>query len=391
MNTFSNTEIAFKSKSNADLKKAYWLFKIVNSKANVIVGKYLLNIAIFIHFPIKWFIKPTVFNHFCGGETIDECNKTIERLSQYNIGTILDYSVEGKNSNTVFDSIVKEIINAISKAASKKQIPFGVFKMSAIADHKLLSKINTNQELSDEESKEYLLIKNRLNIICKTAYESNVSIFIDAEETWIQNTIDTLAGEMMLIYNKNKAIIYNTIQLYRIDRLTHLHQMLDYAEKHSIFLGFKLVRGAYMEKERERALKMKYPSPIHLSKKETDIDFDEALRFCMKNANIISFCAGTHNEVSSTLLANLINETNTNKSDNRVYFAQLLGMSDHITYNLANAGYNVAKYVPYGPINSVLPYLIRRAEENTSVAGQSSRELSLIKSERLRRKEITRN
>ena len=385
---FSNTEIAFKSKSNADLKRAYWLFKIVNSKINVFIGKYLLRIAIFIHFPIKWLVKPTVFKHFCGGETINDCNITIEKLSQYSIGTILDYSIEGNNNNKAYDSAVLEIINTILKASNIKHIPFGVFKMSGIADHKLLSKINSNQKLSDEESKEYQLIMNRLNLICKTAYEKNVSVFIDAEETWIQDAIDKFATEMMLIYNKNKAIVYNTIQLYRIDRLSYLKKMLEQTEKYSIFLGFKLVRGAYMEKERIRAIKMQYPSPIHISKKETDLDYDEAVRFCMKHIHKISFCAGTHNENSSEMLANLIAQTNTNKSDNRIYFAQLYGMSDHITYNLSGLGYNVAKYVPYGPINSVLPYLIRRAEENTSVAGQSSRELNLIKLERMRRKNI---
>jgi proline dehydrogenase len=387
MVSFSNTEIAFKSKSNTELKKAYWLFKIVNNKTNVIIGKHLLNIALFIRLPIKWLIKPTVFRHFCGGETIEECNKTIEKLSQYHIGTILDYSVEGGSSNEAYDLAVNEIINTILKGKDNPHIPFSVFKVSGIARFDLLSIINSNQKLNSEETKEYQLIRNRINIICKTAHENNVPVFIDAEETWIQDTIDNLATEMMLLYNKNKAIVYNTIQLYRTDRLSYLKQMLEFSENHNIFLGFKLVRGAYMEKERERSQKMNYPSPIQLSKKDTDSDFNEAMKFCIKNINKISFCAGTHNEESSLLLADLIETSNISKSNKNIYFAQLLGMSDHITYNLANSGYNVAKYVPYGPIKSVLPYLIRRAEENTSVAGQSSRELNLIKLERKRRKD----
>lgn len=388
MVSFANTEIAFKSKSKAELKKAYWLFKIVNNKLNVNLGKYLLKIVLFLHFPIKWILKPTIFKHFCGGETIDECNSTINNFSKNNIGTILDFSVEGENNNKSFDIIAKEIVETILRAANNKNIPFAVFKMTGIADFRLLSKINNKQDLSNTEQIDFQLLNKRLNFIFQAAYENEVSIFVDAEETWIQNAIDDLVFEKMLQFNDKKTIIFNTIQLYRTDRLVYLKKMFDSAEDKNIYLGFKIVRGAYMEKERKRALKMGYSSPIFSNKKETDDAYNEALRFCINHINRVSFCAGTHNEESSLLLTEMIEQTVKNNSDKRIYFAQLMGMSDHITYNLSAKTYNVAKYVPYGPIKSVMPYLIRRAEENTSVAGQSSRELSLIKSEIKRRKAL---
>ncbi len=386
MISFENTEIAFKNKSNKQLTKAFWLFKMVSSPILVKAGKSFTNIALTLRLPIKSVIKNTIFEQFCGGESINECDKTIQSLAKYNIGTILDYSVEGKESDKDFEQTCQEIISTIKKAKSEQSIPFSVFKITGIAQFSILEKANSgNENLSEIEQVKYTSIIERVNRICMAAHEANVPVFIDAEESWIQNTIDRITEEMMLKYNSNKAIVFNTIQLYRWDRLEFLKQSFNHAKNNNYKLGVKLVRGAYMEKERERAKEKGYPSPIQKTKKDSDIDYDKALEFCIENIDVISICAGSHNEKSALFLSNLLLEKGISKNDNRVYFAQLLGMSDHISYNLANAGFNVAKYVPYGPVKEVLPYLIRRAEENTSVAGQTGRELSLITKERERR------
>jgi proline dehydrogenase len=386
MISFENTEIAFSSKSNAELNKAYWLFKLVGSPVLVKTGKTLTNISLSLHLPIKPFIKATIFKQFCGGETISECEKAISNLAKFNIGTILDYSVEGKEDERDFDSTAQEIIATIEKAKNSKHIPFSVFKVTGICRFSLLEKVNAQLELSGKEQEEFLRAKNRINLICKKGFEHNIPVLIDAEESWIQDAIDTITDEMMLLYNKQQAIVFNTLQLYRHDRLEFLKKSHEKANASNYFLGVKIVRGAYMEKERLRAAEKGYPSPIQANKESTDKDYDAAIKYCIENHEKIALCAGTHNETSSTLLAQLIIEKGIQKNHPHLYFAQLLGMSDHISYNLSNAGYNVAKYVPYGPIREVLPYLIRRAEENTSVAGQTGRELSLIIKEMKRRR-----
>ena len=384
---FSNTEIAFQYKSSKDLKKAYWLFKIIGYNWLIKIGPSLLNITLKLHLPVLGIIKNTVYRQFCGGETIKECEGVINTLGKYNVKTILDYSVEGKEEETEFDKNVEQVLATINKAKENPNIPFSVFKPTGFARFSLLEKVNVHKKLSVDEEKEFERVVNRIDKMCRYAYESGVPIFIDAEESWIQDAIDNIALQMMKKYNKEKAVVYNTAQMYRVDRLAYLKEILAEAEKENFYVGMKLVRGAYMEKERERAEKLGYESPIQPNKEATDRDFDLALKFCIQHYNRFAICCGTHNENSSMLLTQLIAENNIAKEDDKVYFAQLYGMSDHISFNLAQNGYNVAKYVPYGPVKDVIPYLIRRAQENTSVAGQQSRELYLIKKELQRRKQ----
>jgi proline dehydrogenase len=386
--SFENTETAFSAKSDKDLFRAYLLFKLVSSNSLVKAGKVLTDIAIKGHLPIKPFIKATIFKQFCGGETIADCDKTIASLATFNIGTILDYSVEGKHSEGNFDFTAQEIISTIARAKGNADIPFSVFKVTGIARFGLLEKINEGKELSPDERAEWERVNSRVGMICKAAFDASVPVFIDAEESWIQDAIDNLALEMMRIYNKEKAIVFNTLQMYRTGRINYLKIIQKMAETEGFLIGVKIVRGAYMEKERERAKKLNYTSPIQKDKLSTDMDYDAILLHCMKHINRIAICAGTHNEASTQYLVKLMEEFNIDPGHKNIYFAQLLGMSDHISFNLAKKGYNVAKYVPYGPVKEVLPYLIRRAEENTSVAGQTSRELRLLSAERLRRKSI---
>ena len=384
--SFENTEVAFQSKTTSQLNKSYWLFKLVSNNTLVKISPILLKIAFFLRLPIKELVKRTIFEQFCGGESIETCGQRIKDLAKYQIGTILDYSVEGKSNEEDFNRVTQETIRTILKAKDENNIPFAVFKTSGLARIELLEKLsNSKEELSKEEKSEYERVKERIKTICSTAYENNVRIFIDAEESWIQDAIDKLATSMMRKFNEEKAIVFNTLQMYRWDRFAYLKQSYADAENGNYFLGLKIVRGAYMEKERERAEEMGYPSPIQKDKKSCDNDYNLALTFCIGYIDKIALCAGTHNEESSILLTKLMAENNLLKDDNRVYFSQLLGMSDHISFNLSKHGYNVAKYMPYGPVKDVLPYLIRRAEENTSISGQTGRELALIIKEKNRR------
>ena len=387
MLNFNDTNVAFKVKSNSDLKRAYWLFRIIGSPLVVKLGKFFMIIALKLRIPVNFIVKKTIFKQFCGGETIDECTPTIKTLSKFNIGTILDYSVEGKIEEDDFDQTTEIIIQTIEKAAIDKDIPFAVFKITGISKFSLLEKASSNNEsLTPDEQVELDKVKERINKICERAKKCNVPVFIDAEETWVQDIIDDWALEMMQLYNKEKCIVYNTVQMYRHDRLEFLNDCLQNAKESNITYGIKLVRGAYMEKERKRALEMNYPSPIQPNKEATDRDYDLALDYILENINYLSLVAGTHNEKSSLKLALALDKYKLTKDDSRIYFAQLLGMSDHISFNLANEKFNVAKYVPFGPIKEVMPYLLRRADENTSVAGQTGRELGLIKAELRSRK-----
>lgn len=382
---FNNTEVAFRHKSNAELKQAYWLFKMIGSNLLTKVGPPITNFMLSIGLPIQGIIKATIFKQFCGGETIAECEHTIEQLHKGKVGTILDYSVEGEEEEHVFDFTCEEIIRTIERADGDIRIPITVFKVTGIARFALLEKLDAKQELTTTEKDEFNRVKQRCEKICRTAFERNVPVMIDAEETWIQDTIDMLAIEMMMKFNKEKLIVFNTYQLYRHNKLNSLKTDYLIAKETGFILGAKLVRGAYMEKERKRAEEMDYPSPIQPDKAATDRDYNEALRFCVENIDIIGFVCGTHNEESSRLLTALIDEKGIAHHHPHVYFAQLLGMSDNLSFNLSDVGYNVAKYVPYGPVKAVMPYLFRRAQENTSVAGQTGRELGLISKEKKRR------
>ena len=384
--SLDNTEIAFGGKSNAELKRAYWLFKLIGNPALVVAGRVFTNIALALRIPIGWALRGNIFKQFCGGENIGQCRNAVESLGKFNIGTILDYSVEGKESEADFENTKAEIMLTVQEAARSQSIPFSVFKVTGIARFSLLEKVNASAALSEKEQLEWERVEARVDAICAHAAQFDMPIFIDAEDSWIQDAIDALANKMMVKYNATSAIVYNTVQLYRHDRLAFLKNSHELAIAQNFFLGVKLVRGAYMEKERARAAEKGYADPIQPSKEASDRDFDLAVTYCLDHIDRISVCAGTHNEKSSLHLAKAIDERNLNRNDKRIYFAQLYGMSDHISFNLSNAGFNVAKYLPYGPIREVIPYLIRRAQENTSVKGQTGRELSLIQGEMKRRK-----
>jgi proline dehydrogenase len=388
--SFDNLEVAFASKSDARLRKMHLIFGILNNQLLMNAGKALTKLGLKLRLPIKGIIRKTVFDHFCGGETIADCQLAIAELNEYRIGTILDYSVEGEKTENSFDHTTAEIIRTIENAAGNANIPFSVFKVTGLASSELLEKIQAKKPLSEKEVAAFQKVRERVDAICAKAKQLNVPIFIDGEESWMQEVIDSLTYEMMEKYNAQNAIVYNTYQMYRHDMLGNLKDAFEVAKEKGYILGAKLVRGAYMEKERERAAEMAYPSPIQPNKKATDADYDQALKFCVDHIDKIRLCSGSHNEQSNYYLSILIEKTGLAKNDPRIYFAQLYGMSDNISYNLAQAGYNVAKYVPYGPVRAVMPYLFRRAEENTSIAGQSSREFALISRERKRRKEASR-
>jgi len=383
---FDNTEVAFAYRTDKELRKAGFLFSVIKYPWMVKAGKVLLNTALFIHFPVKWFLKPTIFGHFCGGETVTECNKTIETLGKYNIKTILDYSSEGSEDEKSFDLTVNEIIRIIDAAALSHAIPFAVFKPTGIARFGLLEQVAKQITLNASESSEFEKVKKRFDRICDHAAQMGIPVFVDAEESWIQDAVDELVVEMMLRYNQQKPIVFNTLQMYRCDRPDYLKRLTETARQKNFFVGLKLVRGAYMEKERLRAARLNYPSPVYASKPQTDAAYNNAVEYCFLNSDIITFCNGTHNELSCALLTELINKNNLKHNDPHFWFAQLYGMSDHISFNLSKEGHNVCKYLPYGPVKSVMPYLIRRAEENTSIAGQTGRELQMIETEMRRRR-----
>jgi proline dehydrogenase len=381
----SDTRIAFAHKSDRALWKAYWLFKIIGTPTITQVGAGLTKAALAMHLPIRGAVKATIFEQFCGGETIEESLKTAHVLSKSGIGTILDHSVEGADDEGSLDHTVEEVLRTIAVAKGRKEVPFCVFKPTGIARVEILEKVSAKAALSASEEAEWQRAQQRMEKICAAAAAADVPTLVDAEESWIQDAIDHLVQRMMERFNTRHALIYNTVQLYRHDRLAFLKRSTEEAQAKGYFIGMKLVRGAYMEKERERAAEKGYPSPIQPDKAASDRDYDAALRFCVDHIDRVSIVAGTHNEQSSLLLARLMNERGIAHEDPRICFSQLLGMSDNISYNLAKAGYRVAKYVPYGPVREVMPYLMRRANENTSARGQSGRELSLIVQERKRR------
>ncbi len=384
---FNNTEVAFISKSNADMNKAYVLFKTIANPGIVKMGNKMLGLALAIHFPINWAVKPTIYQHFVGGESIKSCNAAIRKLEDYNVKAVLDYSVEGKEEAEDIKLAFEETLRAIRNAGQDPNIPFAVFKPTAMGRSLVLEKASMGAPMNELEKEEEAQFRNRLQELCKTAFECNIPILIDAEHSWYQNIIDEETNKGMALYNKEKAIVFNTFQMYRHDRLAYLAESYQMAEDGNYFLGAKFVRGAYMEIERERAGIKGYEDPIQPDKEATDRDYNAALKYCIDHIDRITIFNGTHNEYSSQYLIDLMEEKGLAKDDNRCWFSQLYGMSDHISFNAAAAGYNVAKYLPYGPVKHVMPYLLRRAEENTSAQGQSGRELTLIMLEKNRRKE----
>ena len=385
--SFDDTETAFANRSDFELKKMNLLFWTMNKPALVDTGTPLLKLAFKIKIPfVKPLVKNTLFEHFCGGETIEDSERTVIKLSQTGIGTILDYSVEGEKTTKGFEKTKSEIVKTILRAKGDTNIPFCVFKVTGIGHSKILEKVQSNEPLTTDEQDSWQKLNQRMNEICEVAYQNKVRIFVDGEETWFQDTIDDLTYQMMEKYNKEQPLIYNTYQMYTVDRLEKLKLAYQNAVEKEYYLGAKLVRGAYMEKERRRAEEKGYTDPIQPDKLSTDKDFNLAMEFCVEKRDRIALCAGTHNELSCYSLVVLMDSYHIEKNDPNFYFAQLYGMSDNMSNNLAAAGYNVAKYVPYGAVKDVMPYLMRRADENTAIAGQSSREYLLIQKEIERRK-----
>lgn len=383
---FSNTEIAFRSKSDKELKLAKVLFGIMKSPSMVKTGKVLSDVALSLRVPIGWIVRPTLYQLFVGGETLERCTATVGQLANYNVHSILDYSAEGAESEKSIQYTYDETMRSIIYASSNPSVSYSVFKPTALTSVDILTQQSAHQELTEKEKRQYGQFLDRMDKLAQKAHQLGVRLLIDAEHYATQPIIDEITYQLMKKYNKEKAIVFNTLQMYRHDRYTHLLEQHRIAQQEGYILGVKFVRGAYMDQERLRAKEMGYPDPICKTKQDTDNNFDKAIKYCVDHINTVDFFCGTHNENSNLQLANLIIEKELQKNDKRINFAQLYGMSDNITYSLAEEGYNVSKYIPYGPVTEVLPYLIRRAEENTMIKGQTLRELDMINREWDRRR-----
>ncbi len=385
---FNDTATAFAYQSTRELKNSHFMFASMSRSWMVKAGMMLTNLTLDLKLPVKGIIKKTLFNQFCGGESIEDCSKKIALLETHNIQTILDYSVEGLKGEAGHNDTKEEAFRIVDFVANNANVPFCVLKLSSLGSTALMAKAQSKEKLMEIEKTKLYNVEMRVDDIIKKAKSKGLMVMIDAEESWFQNFIDGVAYRMMEKYNKDRLVVYNTYQLYRCNVLDRLKRAQISAEYNDYYIGAKLVRGAYMGKERARAEEMNYESPIHANKEIVDREYDEALRFCMENIDRMGICAGTHNEKSNNLLVQLMKEQNIANKDNRIFFAQLLGMSDNISFKLAKLGYNVAKYMPYGPVEEVLPYLFRRMEENKSIARQSGREYALVRKE-LRRRQST--
>jgi len=390
--SFDNTENAFAYKSDKELKGAKFLFGTMGYPWFVQIGTRLTPFIMKTGLPVHGLIRKTIFKQFVGGETLAETAEVGETLGKYGIKVILDYGVEGKEGEDSFDHATDEFIRVIEYAATQTNIPFISIKVTGLARFSLLQKLNEAPRLRsgihdhEEETAEWDRVRDRMYSICEVAAEKGVGVLIDAEESWIQDPIDRLTMEVMEEFNKEKVVVYNTIQLYRHDRLRFLELSHKIAKEQGFKLGVKLVRGAYMEKERSRAAERGQTSPIQKDKAATDADFNTAVRFCFDHLDNTAVIIASHNEESNLLAAQLIHDKNLPHNHPHIHFSQLYGMSDNITFNLAKEGFSVSKYLPFGPIRDVIPYLMRRAKENSSVSGQTGRELLLIKKELERRK-----
>lgn len=400
--SFDNTEFAFAYKTDKQLKKASFLFSLMGKPSLVKIGTRLAPWSVNAGLPVKGIIRNTIFAQFVGGETLEETAVVAKKLGEFNVQVILDYGVEGKEGEENFDHACEEFIRVINYASTQPNIPFMSVKVTGFARFALLEKLDTSMhlgqgtlmkrylkavdELSPEEKEEWHRVRHRVMRVCETGDEKKVGVLIDAEETWIQDPVDALTILMMDTFNKEKAVVYNTLQHYRHDRLQFLKDSYEAAVERKFILGAKLVRGAYMEKERKRATEMGYPSPIQSDKQSTDNDYNEAVKFCIDHIEKVALMVASHNEYSNLLATQLLQQKGLPLNHPHVHSSQLYGMSDNITFNLAHAGGYVSKYLPFGPIKDVLSYLMRRAQENTSVKGQTGRELGLIKKEQERRR-----
>ncbi|MEM7657969.1 MAG: proline dehydrogenase family protein [Bacteroidota bacterium] len=384
---FSDTRLAFQAKSDQELRHTFRLMRLIDSPFLTKVGPPILNAAFKINLPIQGLVKKTLYGQFCAGEDLEASTQTTQALFDYGVRTILDYAVEGEKTEAGFDATLKEMLATLRHGKTHEAVAFTACKLTGLGNVDLMAKKQTGNPLNEEEQAAFLRIKDRLHQMGKLAQELGTPFFIDAEESWIQDVIDAIAEELMAKYNQDRPIVYTTVQLYRHDRLEYLRGLMLRSREQGYVLGVKLVRGAYMEKEADRAEEKGYPNPIQPNKAATDRDYDAALRLCIEHLDRVAVCAGTHNESSSRYLAQLMRERGVSANHPHIWFAQLLGMSDHISFNLAHNGYNTAKYLPYGPVKAVMPYLIRRAEENTSIAGQASREVDLLTREVKRRRQ----
>lgn len=384
-NPFDNTENAFSLKSDGELKKSHFIFSMMGQPWLVNLGSRATMLGLKYNLPIKGLVRSTIFDQFCGGIDDEECMPLVEKMFEKGVSSILDYSVEGKENESDFDAVVGKKLSLIHAASGHNALPFEVVKPTGIGRFYIWQKITEGGPLTTEEQLEWGRIYNRVDLLCKTAVDSEIALLFDGEETWMQDAADDLIQEMMQKYNRDKTYIYNTVQCYRHDRLEYMKKLYAHAQENGYMVGAKIVRGAYMEKERERAKAFKYPSPICKDKAATDAMFDEVMHFILDRLDRIKLCIGTHNEASTLAAMNVLKERNIEPNTSDVWFGQLYGMSDNLTYNLAALGHNTFKILPFGPVKDVMPYLIRRAQENTSVAGQMGRELSLIKQEMKRR------
>lgn len=382
--SFENLEVAFASKTNAELRKMYLIFATLNSNWLSNLGIRLANLSFKLYLPIKGILKKTMFGHFCGGETIAESVLAAQKLAYFGVHSILDLSVEGKGDETSFEATTEEIYQTLVESAKTDYMPFGVFKVTGLGDYRILEKIQANQALTPVEQEAFARLEGRVDRLCKTAHDLGLKILVDAEESWFQDVIDNLAYSAMAKYNQERCVVYNTYQMYRHDSLARLKQAHQVAQEEGYLFGVKPVRGAYMEKERARAKAEGYVDPIQPNKEATDRDYDLAIGYSLQEG--VHLVCATHNERSTLMLTEMMSQFKIDLKSDLVYFSQLYGMSDSISYNLAKAGYRVVKYVPYGPVEKVMPYLSRRAAENSSIAGQSSREFELVKKEMKRRR-----
>ena len=387
MSIFNNTQLAFADKTDAQLRKAFWMFKLIEQPALTKIGTNFLNFAVHNNLPFAGsVVKNTMFEQFCGGETREESMKVVIKMFKRGVGSIFDYSIEGKEDEATFDAVCQEIKDIIKFSVGNPAIPFIVFKPTAFGRIDLYERVGKNLELTTSQKEEWERVVRRFDEVCQLCFDNNKKVMVDAEESWMQDAADDLVEKMMEKYNQEQPIVWNTIQMYRTTRIEYMQENLNRAKEKGYFIGYKIVRGAYMEKERSRAELMNYPDPIQPNKAASDQNYNDGIDFVLANLDKVSAFFGTHNETSTELVMDKMKAKNLENSDKRIYFGQLYGMSDNITYYLADKKYNVAKYLPYGPVKDVVPYLTRRAQENTSVAGQTGRELSLIEKEMERRK-----
>lgn len=380
-----NTQVAFASLSDKELRTSFHLFKLIDNPFLTKMGIGLLNTAMKLNIPVEWAVKPLIFNHFCGGVSEQDCIPVIEKLGKSGVSSVLDYAVEGDSDEAGYEATYNKTMQTLDFIKTHRNVAFGVFKPTGFGAMDIYQKLSENKPLNSEEQTQWENIKRRFRNVCQKAHQFDIPVLIDAEESWIQPAVDALIEELMKEFNQQKAIVYNTLQMYRHDRMAYFKQLLTKAEEQNFYIGVKIVRGAYMEKENKRAKEMGYLSPICPTKQATDDNYNEAIRFVGKHTNRIAIFAGTHNQESVLLLTQIMEQKNIPHNIPTIFFGQLYGMSDHLSYNLANKKYNVAKYLPFGPVKKTVPYLIRRAQENTSVKGQSGRELTLISQEMKRR------